>query len=76
MNRPRTASTRQDPAVSLGPWYRGVQSALRRAYFGRVRVAGTQPGPRRRSRLIVASHRNGALDGAIVLAALDRKSVV
>ena len=69
MNRPRTASTRPDPAVSLGPWYRGVQSALRRAYFGRVRVAGTQPGPRRRSRLIVASHRNGALDGAIVLAA-------
>lgn len=69
MNRPRTASTRPDPAVSLGPWYRGVQSALRRAYFGRVRVAGTQPGPRRRSRLIVASHRNGALDGSIVLAA-------
>ena len=69
MNRPRTASTRPDPAVSLGPWYRGVQSALRRAYFGRVRVAGTQPGPRRRSRLIVASHRKGALDGAIVLAA-------
>jgi 1-acyl-sn-glycerol-3-phosphate acyltransferase len=46
-----------------------VQTALRRAYFGRVRVAGTQPGPRRRPRLIVASHRNGALDGAIVLAA-------
>ena len=69
MNRPHTASTRPDPAVSLGPWYRGVQTALRRAYFGRVRVAGTQPGPRRRPRLIVASHRNGALDGAIVLAA-------
>ena len=69
MNRPHTASTRPDPAVSLGPWYRGVQKALRRAYFGRVRVAGTQPGPRRRPRLIVASHRNGALDGAIVLAA-------
>jgi 1-acyl-sn-glycerol-3-phosphate acyltransferase len=34
-----------------------------------VRPAGTQPGPRRRPRLILASHRNGALDGSIVLAA-------
>lgn len=69
MSRPPASASRPHPAVSLGPWYRGVQTAFRLTYFSRVRPAGTPPGPRRRPRLILASHRNGALDGSIVLAA-------
>lgn len=52
----------------LGAWYRGVLGALRTAYFGRVTVTGHRS-PRRRPRLILASHRNGANDGTQVQAA-------
>ena len=42
---------------------------MRRASFVRVRTGGAVPGQRRRPRLIVSSHRNGAIDGALVQAA-------
>ena len=42
---------------------------MRRASFVRVRTGGAVPGPRRRPRLIVSSHRNGAIDGALVQSA-------
>ena len=42
---------------------------LRGFYFGRIRIFGAhrQPVPRRGGRLIVSSHRNGAIDGYTVL---------
>lgn len=44
---------------------------LRGFYFGRIRIVGAhrQPVPRRGGRLIVSSHRNGAIDGYTVLRA-------
>jgi 1-acyl-sn-glycerol-3-phosphate acyltransferase len=44
---------------------------LRGFYFGRIRIVGArrQPAPRRGGRLIVSSHRNGAIDGYTVLRA-------
>lgn len=41
---------------------------MRCASFVRVRAGGSVPGPRRRPRLILSSHRNGAIDGALVQA--------
>lgn len=48
-----------------------LASLVRGFYFGRVRMVGAheQPVPHRGGRLIVSSHRNGAIDGYIVLAA-------
>lgn len=43
--------------------------AMRRTVFGPVHRGGTDPGPRIRPRLILASHRNGAADGGVVLSA-------
>lgn len=56
-------------SAALGPWYRTVLTGMRRAVFGPVRRGGTDPGPRTRPRLILASHRNGAADGPVVLSA-------
>lgn len=59
------------PGTPLDGWHRGLATVLRTVYFGRVRPAGTPhtgPGPR----LVVASHRNGAIDGFQVLAAHPR----
>ena len=42
---------------------------MRHASFVRVRTGGAVPGLRRRPRLIVSSHRNGAIDGALVQSA-------
>lgn len=44
---------------------------LRGFYFGRVRVLG-KPAPIGTARLVVSSHRNGALDGLVVLKAFPR----
>ncbi|WP_166973268.1 lysophospholipid acyltransferase family protein [Brevibacterium atlanticum] len=66
--------------ASLGLRHRIINAAMRTVYFGRVRVldlSGSQdgqapPSPTRRPRLIIASHRNGAIDGHQVLAAFPR----
>lgn len=59
------------PGTDLGAWHRAVAHVLRVAYFGRVRVTG-QRGTRQRARLILASHRSGAIDGTQVQAAFPR----
>lgn len=59
------------PGTPLDAWHRGLATVLRTVYFGRVRRVGapqTGPGPR----LVVASHRNGAIDGFQVLTAHPR----
>lgn len=50
-------------------WIPLLAGLLRGFYFGRVRIVGArqQPVPRRGGRLIVSSHRNGAIDGYTVL---------
>lgn len=54
------------------PWrYRLVARLLRTAYFGRIGVRGTPP-PAKGARLVVSSHRNGAIDGYTVLKAFPR----
>lgn len=59
------------PGTPLDAWHRGLATVLRTVYFGRVRGAGTpHAGPV--PRLVVASHRNGAIDGFQVLAAHPR----
>ncbi|GAA4516357.1 lysophospholipid acyltransferase family protein [Brevibacterium yomogidense] len=63
------ADVRPPRSAALGPWYRTVLAGMRRAVFGPVRRGGTDPGPRTRPRLILASHRNGAADGPVVLSA-------
>jgi 1-acyl-sn-glycerol-3-phosphate acyltransferase len=52
-------------------WIPPLASLLRSFYFGRIRIVGArqQPAPRRGGRLIVSSHRNGAIDGYTVLRA-------
>lgn len=61
---------RQPPrSTALGAWYRWVLACMRRASFVRVLIGGTVPGPRRRPRRIIAGHRNGAIDGALVQSA-------
>lgn len=59
------------PGTPLGPWHRGLATVLRTVYFGRVRRAGA-PQAGHGPRLVVASHRNGAIDGSLVLAARPR----
>ncbi|WP_087004626.1 1-acyl-sn-glycerol-3-phosphate acyltransferase [Brevibacterium yomogidense] len=56
-------------SAALDLWHRWVLTCMRRASFVRVRSGGAVPGPRRRPRLIVSSHRNGAIDGALVQSA-------
>lgn len=59
------------------PWrVRAIAALLRSVYFGRVRIVGaqSQPAPRASARLIVASHRNGAIDGYTVLRAFPAAS--
>ena len=50
-------------------WIPLLAGLLRGFYFGRIRIVGAhrQPVPRRGGRLIVSSHRNGAIDGYTVL---------
>ena len=48
-------------------WHRSVALLLRNFYF-RVRVVGVRP-PAAARRLVLCSHRNGAIDGYLVLAA-------
>ncbi|MHB1059256.1 MAG: 1-acyl-sn-glycerol-3-phosphate acyltransferase [Rhodanobacter sp.] len=52
-------------------WIPALARLLRGFYFSRVRIVGArqQPSPRRGGRLIVSSHRNGAIDGYTVLRA-------
>lgn len=54
--------------ASLPRRYRLVAWLLRTAYFGRIDVLGPSP-PTDRARLVVSSHRNGAIDGYTVLRA-------
>ncbi|WP_181273077.1 glycerol acyltransferase [Brevibacterium oceani] len=62
--------------ASLGLRHRIINAAMRTVYFGRVRVLDlsqeSNSSPTRRPRLIIASHRNGAIDGHQVLAAFPR----
>lgn len=60
------------PGAALSAWRRVLIALLRTAYFGRVRVLGAGPGDGTGPRLLVASHRNGAIDGFQVLAAHPR----
>lgn len=55
----------------VGLWHRFLAAALRGVYFGRVRVTGQLP-QGARPKLVVSSHRNGAIDGFQVLAAFPR----
>ncbi len=66
---PGGAPARPPRGVRMGAWHRAVLSLMRRAYFGSVRVGGAPAPARGRPRIILASHRNGALDGAVVQAA-------
>lgn len=61
------------PGTPLSRWRRWLITVARTVYFGRVRVVGPglpagPPGPC----LVLASHRNGAIDGFQVLAARPR----
>ncbi|MFT4232515.1 MAG: hypothetical protein QM606_07060 [Leucobacter sp.] len=58
--------------TALDPWHRFVASCLRDAYFGRVRVTGEPLPEGDRPRLVIASHRNGAIDGVQVQRAFPR----
>lgn len=72
-----SARSRTDPVPMpaggrpLRWWIPLLASLLRGLYFGRIRIVGAhrQPVPRRGGRLIVSSHRNGAIDGYTVLRA-------
>lgn len=57
--------------ASLPLRYRLVAWLLRGLYFGRIDVVGAEP-PTHGVRLIVSSHRNGAIDGYTVLRAFPR----
>ncbi len=59
------------PGASLPRWRRALIAILRGFYFRRVRVTGDIP-PSTRPRLVLCSHRNGAIDGYIALAAFPR----
>lgn len=77
-----------EPGTPLGAWYRFLGMILRTVYFGRVcrsgpgastprgttsgPTSGTDPSGPSGPRLIIASHRNGAIDGVQVLAAYPR----
>lgn len=59
------------------PWrVRVVAALLRGFYFGRVRITGDRSAPARSAaaRLLVSSHRNGAIDGYLVLRAFPAAS--
>lgn len=60
------------PGQPVGLWHRGLAATLRGIYFGRVRVRGAPASGSDRPRVILASHRNGAIDGAQVGAAYPR----
>nr|WP_199044065.1 1-acyl-sn-glycerol-3-phosphate acyltransferase [Dyella sp. ASV24] len=57
--------------ASLPLRYRVVAWLLRSLYFGRIDVVGSIP-PAKGARLVVCSHRNGAIDGYTVLRAFPR----
>jgi 1-acyl-sn-glycerol-3-phosphate acyltransferase len=55
----------------MARWYCALSAVLRVLYFGRVPVTGRAPRDRR-ARIVVASHRNGAIDGYQVMRAFPR----
>jgi len=57
--------------ASLPLRYRFIAWLLRTVYFGRIDVHGPSS-PAKGARLVVSSHRNGAIDGYIVLRAFPR----
>lgn len=61
------------PGQPVDRWHRAVTATFRGIFFGRVPVRGA-PAPELREQplLVVASHRNGAIDGAQVCAAYPR----
>jgi len=61
----------QAAGVPLPLRYRLIARLLRTAYFGRIDVRGA-PRPSSGARLVVSSHRNGAIDGYTVLKAFPR----
>lgn len=64
------------PEASLGWGHRFINAAMRTLYFGRIPVldlsAESAAHEHPRPRLIISSHRNGAIDGHQVLAAFPR----
>ena len=72
------AGTRTSAASPIGHplprYYRFIAWLLRSAYFGRVGSSGARPsaGGTAAPRLIVSSHRNGAIDGYLLLSAFPR----
>jgi hypothetical protein len=69
-NKNQTTAT----GAPLSLWHRLLAGLLRGVYFGRVDVRGVVPavGDASHPRLIVSSHRNGAIDGYVVLRAFPR----
>ncbi|GAA3918097.1 hypothetical protein [Luteimonas lutimaris] len=68
---PSDAKTRFQPGRPLPAWHRIVSALLRTFYFGPVAISGARkrPSALRGGRLVLASHRNGAIDGYQVLRA-------
>ena len=58
----------------MSRWHRVLAAVLRGFYFGRIPIVGAMavPAAPRAGRLVVCSHRNGAIDGYQVLRAFPR----
>lgn len=56
----------------LNRYYRSLARIVRALYWGRVSVTPPQSPVSSRARLIVCSHRNGAMDGYVAMAAFPR----
>lgn len=67
-----TARAGARPGQPVGLWHRGLAATLRGVYSGRVRVHGAPASGSDHPRVILASHRNGAIDGTQVRAAYPR----
>lgn len=69
----RLSSPAPSPRFRARPvsrWHRFLAATCRHGYFSRLRCVGAQPAPNDgRGRLIVSSHRNGAIDGYVLLQA-------
>ncbi|MDN6159247.1 MAG: hypothetical protein L0J13_15055, partial [Brevibacterium sp.] len=65
------------PDSTMGWGHRFINAAMRTLYFGRIRIldlseVDSADSANQRPRLIISSHRNGAIDGHQVLAACPR----